>query len=188
MRATAPALLLVLALAGCGERLAGEPDRNAPSVASTPETPPVTDRPDPPDAKSAPPDRVVRTDEEWRRTLTPTQYRVLREKGTEHPYTGKYWDAKTPGTYACAGCGLELFTSEMKFDSHCGWPSFDRELPGARIEKVEDRTLGMVRTEVLCPRCGGHLGHLFDDGPTETGMRYCINSASIDLRPAPGAK
>ena len=127
------------------------------------------------------PDRVEKSEEEWRRELTREQYHVLRESGTERAYTGEYWDTKTPGTYRCAGCGHELFRSEMKFDSHCGWPSFDRELPGAKIERTDDASLGMMRTEVTCPRCGGHLGHLFDDGPTETGMRYCINSAAIDL-------
>lgn len=126
-------------------------------------------------------DKVVRSDEEWRKMLTPEQYHILREKGTERAFTGKYWDTKDPGVYKCAGCGQVLFTSDSKFDSHCGWPSFDRALAEGTITEHMDTSFGMVRTEVTCTRCGGHLGHVFDDGPTETGLRYCINSASIEL-------
>ncbi|MDQ3388372.1 MAG: peptide-methionine (R)-S-oxide reductase MsrB [Gemmatimonadota bacterium] len=126
--------------------------------------------------------RLQKNDEEWRRELTPEQYRVLRQKGTEAPFTGEYWNTTDPGVYACAGCGEDLFRSESKFDSGCGWPSFSAPAEPGKIDEEEDRTLGMRRTEVLCNRCGGHLGHLFDDGPHPTGMRYCINSAAVKLR------
>jgi peptide-methionine (R)-S-oxide reductase len=127
--------------------------------------------------------RVAKSDDEWRETLTPEQYRVLREKGTERPFTGNYWDMKDDGTYVCAGCGQELFTSDTKFDSGCGWPSFYDAIDKGRIELREDTSHGMHRTEVVCSKCGGHLGHVFDDGPDPTGKRYCINSASLDFEP-----
>lgn len=117
-------------------------------------------------------------------TLTPLQYAVLRLKETEPPYSGKWLNHKEKGTYTCAGCGMPLFADSMKFDSHCGWPSFDRELGTANIRKEEDRSHGMVRTEILCRNCGGHLGHLFDDGPTATGLRYCVNSAALNFTSA----
>ena len=126
--------------------------------------------------------KVVKTDEEWKKLLTPEQYNVLREKGTESPFTGKYYLNKEKGVYVCAACGNELFTSDMKFDSHCGWPSFDKEIAGGKIKTHVDTSFGMVRTEILCGKCGSHLGHLFDDGPTETGMRYCVNSLSLDFK------
>jgi methionine-R-sulfoxide reductase len=126
--------------------------------------------------------KVVKTDEEWKKFLTPEQYHVLREKGTEAPFTGKYYLNKEKGVYVCAACGNELFTSDMKFDSHCGWPSFDKEIAGGKIKTVTDTSFGMVRTEILCGKCGSHLGHLFDDGPTSTGMRYCVNSLSLDFK------
>lgn len=125
--------------------------------------------------------KVVRTEEEWKSILTPQQYHVLREKGTDRPHTGEYTYTKDKGTYSCAACGYELFTSDMKFASECGWPSFDRELAGDRIKTQEDISYGMVRTEILCGRCGSHLGHLFDDGPTLTGKRYCVNSTSLNF-------
>lgn len=130
---------------------------------------------------TGPKEKVVRSDAEWKQSLTAEQYRVLREKGTERAFSGKYWDTKTPGVYKCAACGAVLFSSDSKFDSECGWPSFDSMLAAGSIEEHVDSTFGMKRTEVTCARCGGHLGHVFDDGPTATGMRYCINSASIEL-------
>lgn len=133
-------------------------------------------------------EKVVKSEEEWKKILTPEQFRILREKGTERAFTGKYWETKADGTYVCAGCGTELFTSADKFDSGCGWPSFDKAVMDGRIEEHVDTSHGMVRTEVVCAKCGGHLGHLFDDGPTKTGMRYCINSVSIDLKGKDAAK
>ncbi|REJ81029.1 MAG: peptide-methionine (R)-S-oxide reductase [Bacteroidetes bacterium] len=122
------------------------------------------------------------SDEEWRKKLSEEEYHVLREKGTERPFTGKFNMHKEKGIYVCGGCGAELFTSEMKFDSHCGWPSFDREIAGGKVIQKEDRSHGMIRTEILCANCGSHLGHIFDDGPTETGLRYCVNSVSLDFK------
>jgi len=125
--------------------------------------------------------KVVKTEEEWKRILTPEQYAVLREKGTDRPFTGKYYLNTEKGMYVCGACGNELFSSDMKFESSCGWPSFDREIAGGKIKTVVDKSHGMVRTEILCAKCGSHLGHLFDDGPTKTGMRYCVNSTSLNF-------
>jgi peptide-methionine (R)-S-oxide reductase len=119
-------------------------------------------------------------EEQWKQNLTPEQYKVLREAGTEAPFTGEYVHEKADGTYACAACGNPLFDSSAKFDSGTGWPSFDKPLPGA-VEMHQDTSAGMRRTEITCARCGSHLGHIFDDGPTETGKRYCINSVCLDL-------
>lgn len=126
--------------------------------------------------------KIEKTEKEWKAQLSDEQYFVLREKGTEAPFTGKYYLHKEKGTYVCAACGNELFTSEMKFDSHCGWPSFDREVQGGKINTHIDSSHGMIRTEITCAKCGSHLGHIFDDGPTATGMRYCVNSVSLDFK------
>lgn len=126
---------------------------------------------------------VNKTDAEWKAELSEAEYKVLREKGTERAFTGEYWDTFKKGKYVCAGCGNELFNSDTKFDSHCGWPSFDSAIKGSVIYE-RDLSFGMVRTEVMCAKCGGHLGHVFDDGPEETtGKRYCTNSISVKFIP-----
>ena len=127
---------------------------------------------------------VDKTDEQWREALTPEQYRVLREKDTERPFTGKYLDAKEDGTFRCAGCGAVLFDSAAKFESGTGWPSFTEPANTANVELLTDDSHGMVRTEVRCANCGGHLGHVFDDGPGPTGQRWCMNSCALQLDPA----
>ena len=126
-------------------------------------------------------EKVVKTNAEWRKSLTPQQYKILRKQGTERAFTGEYWNSKTPGVFQCAGCGHDLFDSDHKFDSGTGWPSYWRPVGTEAVETQSDRSWGTVRTEVHCARCGGHLGHVFEDGPPPTGLRYCINSASLSL-------
>jgi peptide-methionine (R)-S-oxide reductase len=132
--------------------------------------------------KSTMSDKVVKTEEEWKKILNPEQYQVLREKGTEMPFSGKYYLHKEKGIYVCAACGAELFRSDTKFDDGCGWPSFSDVVDSTKVVYTKDTSHGMVRTEITCAKCGGHLGHVFDDGPAPTGLRYCINSVSIDFK------
>jgi len=124
---------------------------------------------------------IRKTEDEWKAELTSEEFDVLRRKGTERPFTGEFNDHSEKGTYTCKGCGEDLFTDDQKFDSGCGWPSFDAEIKG-KVAKTSDTSHGMRRVEILCNKCGGHLGHIFNDGPTETGVRYCVNSVSLDFK------
>lgn len=133
-------------------------------------------------SKAQVPTKIIKTDAEWKKQLTPEQFEVLRNKDTEMPFTGKYVNTFEKGNYVCAACGNVLFRSNTKFRSDCGWPSFDNTIKGA-VTYVKDNSLGMTRTEVNCAKCGGHLGHVFDDGPTQTGQRFCTNSVSILFKP-----
>ncbi len=133
------------------------------------------------DDKAAATEKVIKSDAEWQAELTPLEYQVTRQHGTERPFTGAYWDCKTPGTYRCVCCGQPLFDSATKFDSGTGWPSFSAPMAKEAVALKEDRSLLMRRTEVLCSRCDAHLGHVFTDGPPPTGLRYCMNSASLRL-------
>src|SRR3954454_9347482 len=128
-------------------------------------------------------DKVEKSEAEGRAELTPEQYHVLRENGAERAFTGKLWNDKTTGMYRCAACGQELFSSDVKYDSGSGWPSFTQPIDGARVEEHQDQSYGMIRTEVTCSRCGSHLGHVFEDGPAPTRLAHCINSVSLDLEP-----
>ncbi|MCH7335293.1 peptide-methionine (R)-S-oxide reductase MsrB [Acinetobacter sp. NIPH 2699] len=126
--------------------------------------------------------KVNKTDREWQRELSPEEYRITRQKGTEPAFTGQYWNNKQHGVYVCRCCGAELFSSETKYDSGCGWPSFFKPIDNVSIEEHEDLSHGMVRTEIVCHDCDAHLGHVFEDGPQPTGLRYCVNSASLQLK------
>ena len=125
--------------------------------------------------------KMEKTDLYWKTKLNPEEFKILREKGTELPFTGKFNDHFNEGTYVCKGCAAPLYKSESKFDSHCGWPSYDSAIEGS-LELIADSSAGMLRTEIICSNCGGHQGHVFNDGPTHTGLRYCVNSASIDFK------
>jgi peptide-methionine (R)-S-oxide reductase len=134
------------------------------------------------------PSDIHKTDDQWRQQLTPEQFRVTREKGTEMPFSGEYWNHKATGMYRCVCCGAELFSSQAKFDSGCGWPSFYAAANDQIVATQMDRSHGMVREEIICSQCGAHLGHVFRDGPQPTGLRFCVNSASLDFEPKPGDK
>ena len=142
------------------------------------------DKPEGPKEERAYP--VQKTKAEWKKLLSREQYRILRQKGTERAFTGEYWNEKRPGVYKCGGCGLPLFHSDHKFKSGTGWPSYYRPIENKNVATESDTTFGMVRTEILCAGCGGHLGHVFKDGPRPTGLRYCVNSASLDFEPSTG--
>lgn len=173
--------IVVAALCGCGNHTGGQaktPETNGASALDSAQI----------NRSVNVSDKIVKNDDEWRALLTPEQYRVARECGTEPPFTGKYYNFKGDGTYLCVACGSELFSSTTKYDSGSGWPSFYAPLSEEKIEERTDRSHGMVRVEVRCNRCGAHLGHVFEDGPAPTGLRYCINSAALDFSGKADAK
>jgi peptide-methionine (R)-S-oxide reductase len=181
MRGLASGTIMSLMLAGMGCRPSGEARQRGPSHSGPPNARATSLPYDESGKESAMSEPMPQTEEAWRKKLSPDTYHVLREKGTERAFTGQYWNCHDAGTYRCAGCAQPLFDAATKFDSGTGWPSFYQPLSRESVKTQTDSTHGMTRTEVMCSRCGGHLGHVFDDGPNPTGLRYCMNSAALEL-------